>query len=1234
MERREPSPGESIQPIDSPAQPSPSSGAAVVLPLDERSEATGDGRALRGADQSDTERPQPRSPLAGDTQDFDPAVPEEEDVPPHRAVTVLARPAAAAAAAGAAPPLDAVIAQLAHGDTLSERELGALPRTARGSTSPSLLSSSGVARYETHGELGRGGMGRVLEAVDRRLGRVVAVKESFATDPDGRQRFDREVSITARLEHPSIVPLYDSGVTDDGRAFYVMRKLSGRGLDLVMSELTTLDERLALLPNLLAACDAVAHAHARRVVHRDLKPGNILIGDHGETLVIDWGLAKAIGELEPPPSAAAVELPPPVSKPPSAPVPPSGAGPGSRPVQAPLPPDDLKTVVGSVFGTPGFMSPEQARGEQLDMRGDVYALGATLYHVLSGRPPHVGRSATEVIDRVRVEPPPPLSQVCPGAPVELAAIVEKAMAFDIDARYPEAAELAGDLRRFLAGQLVAAHRYTFWQRVRRAARTHRAAFLVAGASLLVVSALAAVSILRIVAERDQANRAHGIALQETRIAKAARDEAAARADELVVAQAQGLVEKNPTAAVGLLKRLPAGSPAWPKARMVATAAVAEGITRAIPDGARRPPSIFAMSPRADLLLIGDDLGKVWTLELETLRRKEILNAGGRPLGCWVNGGAAIVLATEATGLVIRDLDSGRDRPVPLPQPVVALACQPTGQAALLDKSGALWFLDPALGQTRAVETGVAADSLELAPDGNHLAVGGKQEAVILDRDGAVRRRIPGEAIRITTSAKGRFAFFMRDRDTELNRVVELDPAATAPPREFPLHKLAVSLFFVGEHLRVLLAGNRLVSPDGNVNTDLPSTPVGFAALGDRTTALGLSDGSVWLSGWWGSRLMHTPATDQIIRLSARPGGARLAGWARGTIMVWNLGGAIPRSLPADHAVSRLVFLGEDRLAAVSHSHWRWMDLERGTVDTVEQDDLPLFTDIAVDERDGNALLIDTMMGRASLMHWDTKTLVGTWRDRVRTATMLGGGALVIGTSDGRVAVGNPVDGPLQILRMESQVIAVSRYGEHGAAALDADGELLIYDLKTKATTRGTVGEPSSAMLVDDGAGGLMVAIGERLVRWTPAGVEEVARLAEPIARLTRFEHHLAVLTETELSTIDLRDKTYPVRRIAGASREQQLRDGNRWSIGVGQRGLIDLVDIATGMRWAKSIHGGLAMFAVSPSGSRVAQRLSSEIALWTYPVPEEPERLRAWIDETTNATVSEALDVVWSLPAP
>jgi hypothetical protein len=105
-----------------------------------------------------------------------------------------------------------------------------------------------------------------------------------------------------------------------------------------------------------------------------------------------------------------------------------------------------------------------------------------------------------------------------------------------------------------------------------------------------------------------------------------------------------------------------------------------------------------------------------------------------------------------------------------------------------------------------------------------------------------------------------------------------------------------------------------------------------------------------------------------------------------------------------------------------------------------------------------------------------------------------------------------------------------------------------------------------------------------------------------------------------------------VRRIANAGREQQLREGCRWAVGIGQRGLIDLVDLATGVRWSKSIHGGLSMFAVSPTGTRVAQLLAGEIALWTYEVPEEPAALRAWLGEMTNATVSEGLDVMWTAP--
>src|SRR4051812_23001976 len=266
-------------------------------------------------------------------------------------------------------------------------------RSSRGSIPP-------YQRYRLGAELGRGGMGRVVEAFDTQLGRTVALKEVLPkAAPGAARRFVREVQITARLEHASIVPLYDSGTTADGRPYYVMRRVSGRPLDEMIARAPALADRLALLPNLLSAIDAIAHAHRRGVIHRDLKPANILVGELGETVVIDWGLAKVIGEPEDPDESG-----------------------------QPLPSaaDSLQTQAGSVFGTPGFMPPEQARGDELGPRSDVYALGATLYQLLAGVPPIAGTSATEMIaSTMRARSIKSVAQVCPGAPPELVAIVDK-----------------------------------------------------------------------------------------------------------------------------------------------------------------------------------------------------------------------------------------------------------------------------------------------------------------------------------------------------------------------------------------------------------------------------------------------------------------------------------------------------------------------------------------------------------------------------------------------------------------------------------------------------------------------------------------------------------------------------------------------------------------------------------------------------------------------------------------
>src|SRR5215510_11075190 len=155
-----------------------------------------------------------------------------------------------------------------------------------------LLPIVPAIHYRSEREIARGGMGRIVAAEDQRLGRPVAVKELIEPGPEHRGRFQREALITARLQHPGIVPVYEAGRWPTGESFFAMKLVSGRPLDRVIAEASALEDRLAIIPRLAAACDAIAYAHSQRIIHRDLKPGNVLLGDFGETVVIDWGLAK------------------------------------------------------------------------------------------------------------------------------------------------------------------------------------------------------------------------------------------------------------------------------------------------------------------------------------------------------------------------------------------------------------------------------------------------------------------------------------------------------------------------------------------------------------------------------------------------------------------------------------------------------------------------------------------------------------------------------------------------------------------------------------------------------------------------------------------------------------------------------------------------------------------------------------------------------------------------------
>jgi serine/threonine-protein kinase len=328
-----------------------------------------------------------------------------------------------------------------------------------------------------------GGIGRVWLARDARLGRDVALKElrpERAGQPTLWARFLREAQVTGQLEHPGIVPVYEVGRRPDDQApFYTMRFVRGRTLAeaaracqvrRARGEAVPLELR-DLLTAFIGVCQAVAYAHSRGVLHRDLKPQNVVLGDYGEVIVLDWGLAKVLGEADGDATAS------------RAPV--ALAGEGARD----------ETVAGQVLGTPAYMAPEQAEGrlDLLDARTDVYGLGAVLYEVLAGRPPFDGSDTPAVLRHVVHDAPAPPRAVIEGMPRALEAVCLKALAKKPEQRYATALELAGDVKRFLADEPVTAYRDPLSTRLTRWGRRHRTlAAAVAVAVLVALGGLGAV----------------------------------------------------------------------------------------------------------------------------------------------------------------------------------------------------------------------------------------------------------------------------------------------------------------------------------------------------------------------------------------------------------------------------------------------------------------------------------------------------------------------------------------------------------------------------------------------------------------------------------------------------------------------------------------------------------------------------------------------------------------------
>ena len=353
----------------------------------------------------------------------------------------------------------------------------------------------------------KGGLGQVSVAKDDELAREVALKEiqpQFADDPVSRSRFVLEAEITGGLEHPGIVPVYGLGQYADGRPYYAMRFIRGDNLKIAIERYHKEDakkrspgekelEFRGLIRRFIDVCNAMEYAHSRSVLHRDLKPGNIMLGKYGETMVVDWGMAKVMdGQSE----EASIDL-------------------DLTPLTPSIPKDIAATSMGSTIGTPPYMSPEQAAG-RLDRMGplsDIYGLGATFFHLLVGKTAFRERDVGSILQKVQQGHFKPPREVNASVPKGLNAICMKAMELQPENRYSSAAGMADDIEHWLADEPVSAMSDTMTDRAFRWVRRNRNWASTAAVAVVALTAVSLVAAVLVNGARRTAEDARDIARQ-------------------------------------------------------------------------------------------------------------------------------------------------------------------------------------------------------------------------------------------------------------------------------------------------------------------------------------------------------------------------------------------------------------------------------------------------------------------------------------------------------------------------------------------------------------------------------------------------------------------------------------------------------------------------------------------------------------------------------------------------
>ncbi len=1012
-------------------------------------------------------------------------------------------------------------------------------------------------RFAIGDELGRGGMGRVLAAADGALRRSVAIKQALSDDPDDLIRFEREVRITAQLEHPSIVPIYDVGLDRDGKPFYVMRRIDGEPLGARIEDTRDPRARLALLPKVLAAIDAAAFAHARNIIHRDIKPSNILLGAYGETWLIDWGLARRLDEPEP-----RAEESPAVSL-----------------------PGEALTIAGHVYGTAAYMAPEQARGEPVDARADVYALGATLFHVLAGSGPFHGVSAAERIARAVTGDDPPHRLPDDIAP-ELGAIVAKAMANDPANRYRDARELAADLRAFLDGQLVAAHRYTAMQRARRLVRRHRAVFVVAGLAtiLLVVGGTLAVS--NIIAQRDLAQRE--------------RDRADDRAMDAQLERASVLANTDPTRAIALLANLPDDPKYLRRMRDIASSAAAHGVIRA---GNRQHGSItgLSLSPDGRSIASGADDRTVAVYDVQSKVPPQLFDGFGKqPQPVFVAD--RVIVVGGGTGLVMIDLATTTRR-------VLDPASRP--YEPWLVRDGVVRYTD--LAHQTLVELDLASGATRVLAGAVTGAVGDGELAIVAGDAGVIG--VIGSTTKVLHPAAPLAVFQLGVDATRKRFAAAIGPQIfewDADGRE--LHRWPMQAFWIKYG-----AGRLIANVSGSlIELDVTTQELFRAPMTvwTTTTKAGLvvlfDDGRMRLIDGGEPRALDV-SYGQSRMVASRPDRSIIAvGSQDGTVRWWNADHVWPRLIDArmlqicgwtDRSVygvrnmSTLEII--DRQTGTSASTTGEPLLITGTCGMLPDGRIsfPRYNSIWLVEPKKLSVL---ELSRESLLYWSADNHVYFARD-TKLYELNGNDAKLVWTAPKEITYLSVADGGAFLILRGMPLVHVDL----------GTGVLTVVDIP-----------PRQQWLHQTGKDTMLYAKGKALVRWTPAGTRFVWEAPAPIIEIygTPDDATLVRLDNGELWVLD-------GMRISnrGTRSEKAYAFGD--GIGLTMEGGKLLTHwFVSGEVTSRSLPGPWVPIVSDPSSIGVKSGMG--LLIFDDPVPTDPSQLRAWIANATNARIDPKTDAL------